>query len=132
MAATATTTFPDTPLLDAVTVILVPDAAVPATRVAVARPFASVVACVTASPPAVDEKVTVAPITKLLLASVAVALMVALLLPSAAICASADPTVVLARGSVVVVVVVVVVVPLSVCEPPPQPAKSAVATVIHA
>jgi hypothetical protein len=61
---------------DAVTVIAVPGAAEPAETVAVALPLASVVAGLPESVPAEDEKVTVAPDTALLLASVACAVMV--------------------------------------------------------
>jgi hypothetical protein len=83
--ATVTVVLPDIPPLVAVTVITVPAAAVPAVSVAVATPLALVVAWVTVSAPAEEVNVTVAPDTALFLASCAVALMVALVLPSAAI-----------------------------------------------
>ncbi|MDP8984660.1 MAG: hypothetical protein M3N97_06370 [Pseudomonadota bacterium] len=68
---TLTVTLPETLPLEAVTVMVVPAAAVPAVRVAVAKPLASVVACVMARPPAEALKVTVAPDTKLFFESFA-------------------------------------------------------------
>jgi hypothetical protein len=73
---TVTFVVPDADPDFAVTVIAVPGTAVPAVTVAVALPLASVVAGLPARAPAEVEKVTVAPDTALLLASVACAVMV--------------------------------------------------------
>jgi hypothetical protein len=126
---TVTVVFPDTPPVVAVTVIVVPVVAVPAVNVAVATPVLPVVACVIARSPAEAVKATVTPDTKLLFLSFAVAVMVALLLPSEAICATLDTTVTVVTPfvvvvPVVVVVVVVVVMPLSASELPPHADKS--------
>jgi len=73
---TVTVVLPDTVPTAAVTVITVLEAAVPAAREAVAVPFAPVVAEPGVMVPAEVEKVTVAPLTGLLFASVATAVMV--------------------------------------------------------
>jgi hypothetical protein len=93
MSATVTSTVPDTPSVLAVTVILVPVAAEPALKVAVASPLASVVAWVMANWPALAVNFTVAPVTRLLPASFAVTLITALVLPSAAISVALEVTV---------------------------------------
>jgi hypothetical protein len=129
---TVTVVFPDTPPVVAVTVIVVPVVAVPAVNVAVATPVLPVVACVIARSPAEAVKATVTPDTKLLFLSFAVAVMVALLLPSDAICAELDTTVTVVTPFAVVVpvpvvpvvLVVLVVMPLSASELPPHAAKN--------
>jgi hypothetical protein len=73
---TVTVVLPDALPDVAVTVIAVPAAAVPAESMAVALPFASVVAGLPAIVPAEVENVTEAPETALLLASVACAVIV--------------------------------------------------------
>jgi hypothetical protein len=107
--ATVTVVLPDIPPLVAVMVITVPAAAVPAVSVAVATPLALVVAWVTVSAPAEEVNATVAPDTALFLASCAVAVMVALVLPSAAMLDVLVVTVMVATGALVVPVAVEVV-----------------------
>ncbi len=124
---TVTVTLPDAVPEVAVTVMAVPDVADPAVRVAVAVPLALVVAEVTARPPALAPNATVTPETRLLFLSFAVAVMVALVLPSAAIVAVLDVTVMEATVDVVVVVVVllvVVVIPRRASELPPHAAST--------
>jgi hypothetical protein len=89
-------------------VIVVPVAAEPADKVAVATPLVLVVACVTTSDPADAANVTATFGTTLLAAFFRVAVMVALLLPSAAIVGELDTT------DIVVTPVVVVPVPVPV------------------
>jgi hypothetical protein len=115
--ATVTVVLPDIPPLVAVTLIAVPAAAVPAVSVAVATPLALVVAWVTVSAPAEEVNATVAPDTALFLASCAVAVMVALVLPSAAMLDVLAVTVMVATGALVVPVVLDVD-PTSVSLPP--------------
>jgi hypothetical protein len=79
---TATVTLPEAPVARAVTVMLVPDATPFAVKVASACPFASVTAWVMLTPPALEVKATVTPLMKLLLPSLATAVMVALVVPS--------------------------------------------------
>jgi hypothetical protein len=83
----------------------VPEAAVPAAREAVAVPFAPVVAETGVMVPAEVEKVTVAPLTGLLFASVATAVMVEDVEPSDGMVALLAETVTAATLEVPVVVV---------------------------
>jgi hypothetical protein len=112
---------------------------VPAARVAVAVPVASVVACTTVMLPALDEKVTVTPLTTALAESFATTVTVADADPSEGIDATLLDTVRVAAvvpvaGPEVQVPVVVLpppVPPLSLLQPlslPPQPAIASVMT----
>jgi hypothetical protein len=85
IAATVTTALAEALPLEAVTVIAVPAVAVPAVRVALATPELLVVADVTTSVPAVAVKTTAAPGTAVFPALNTVAVIVADVLPSAAI-----------------------------------------------
>jgi len=124
--------LPDTAPLVTVTVIEVPLAAEPADQVAVATPLALVVACVTTMDPAEAANVTATLGTTLLAALLKVAVMVALLLPSAAIVAELDTTVTFVTPVEVVVPVPVVpvllpvleLIPLRASELPPHAASS--------
>ena len=102
---TVTVALPDTVPTAAVTVMAVPEAAVPAAREAVAVPFAPVVAETGVMVPAEVEKVTVAPLTGLLFASVATAVMVEDAEPSDGMVALLAETVTAATLEVPVVVV---------------------------
>jgi hypothetical protein len=83
----------------AVTVIVVPAAAVPAVRVTLALPLASVVAGLPATVPAEVENVMLAPETALLLASVACAVIVAEAELSAGTVATLDVTLMVATAA---------------------------------
>jgi hypothetical protein len=102
---TVTVALPDTVPTAAVTVIAVPAAAVPTDREVVAVPVAPVVAEMGVMVPAEVENVTVAPLTGLLFASVATAVMVEDAEPSDGMVALLAETVTAATVEVPVVVV---------------------------